>query len=291
VNDSSTARKGHGRELPSVFGYLDHRVFLREWFDTKKELTPSYSYRVFARKAGFASHAFFSEVMQGRRNLSEDSIEKFLLALGLIGLAADFFRLLVHYGQESNPARREDLLGELLRTQATLAVGRVGKKQEAYFSHWIHPVVRELAVQMPDSSPEAIASRLTPAANMDEIRHSLELLETLGLLEKNTAGGWSYGIGARLTPGDVPHEILRSLKRQYLMAVQDRIATGSDPDVHASSVILSVSRSRMGKIRDLLEKTRKEILAETSTDDDPTERVVLVNVQMVPLTRSLQTPS
>lgn len=290
MNDPTNARKDHGRELPSIFGYLDHRVFLREWFETKKSLSPSYSYRVFARKAGFASHAFFSEVMQGRRNLSEDSIEKFLLALGLIGLAAEFFRQLVHYGQESNPGRREELLSELLRTQATLAVGRVGKQQEAYFSHWIHPVVRELAVQLPSPTPESIASRLTPAASLEEIRHSLELLEALGLLVKEPSG-WDYGVGARLTPGDVPQEILRNLKRQYLMTVQDRIATGSDSDVHASSVILSVSRNRIGKIRNLLEKTRQEILAETATDDDPAERVVLVNVQMVPLTRSLQNPS
>lgn len=275
------------KELPSVFAFLDHRIFLREWFEAKKVLTPSYSYRVFARKAGFASHAFLSEVMQGRRNLSEDSVEKFLKALALVGPAADYFRLLVHYGQESNLSRREDLLSELVRSQAGQAIGRVGRKQEAYYSHWIHAVVRELAVQLEDPTAERIASRLAPAATPEEVAQSLELLESLELLVPKEKGGWDYGVSARLTPGDVPAQILRTLKRQYFLMVQDRIASGSDPDIHASSVILSVSKTRMCRIREILDRTRREILAETASDEDPTERVALVNFQLVPLTRSL----
>ncbi|MEN9355259.1 MAG: hypothetical protein RL318_2584 [Fibrobacterota bacterium] len=275
------------KELPSVFAFLDHRIFLREWFEAKKALSASYSYRVFARKAGFASHAFLSEVMQGRRNLSEDSVEKFLKALALVGPAADYFRLLVHYGQESNLSRREDLLSDLVRCQATQAVGRVGKKQEAYYGHWIHAVVRELAVQLEDPTAQRIASRLAPAASPEEVAQSLELLESLELLVPREGGGWDYGVSARLTPGDVPTQVLRSLKRQYFLMVQDRIASGTDPDLHASSVILSVSKARMCRIREILDRTRREILAETASDEDPTERVALVNFQLVPLTRSL----
>jgi hypothetical protein len=90
-----------------------------------------------------------------------------------------------------------------------------------------------------------------------------------------------------LTPGDVPQDVLQALKRQYFLMVQDRIVTG-DADAHASSVILSVSRSRMARIRAALDNLRREILAETANDDDPVERVLLVNFQMVPLTRRLQ---
>lgn len=276
--------------LPSVFSFQDHRVFLREWFETKKALVPSYSYRVFARKAGFASHAFLSEVMQGRRNLSEESIGKFLLALGLVEPAAGYFRLLVHYGQETNLARREDLLGELVRAQAAQAMGRIGKRQEAYFGNWIHAVVRELAVQLPDPTPERLASRLAPAASVEEVQGSLALLESLELLVPREGGGWDYGVSARLTPGDVPNLLLRDLKRQYFLMVQDRIASGADPDIHASSVILSVSKGRLCRIREILDRTRREILAETASDEEPAERVALVNFQVVPLTRSLSSP-
>lgn len=278
---------GRKQELPTVFAFLDHRLFLREWFEAKKALSHSYSYRVFARRAGFASHAFLSEVMQGRRNLSEDSVEKFLKALALGKEAADYFRLLVRYGQEAIPGRKEELLGDLVRIQATLAVGHVGRKQEAYYSHWIHAVVRELAVQLPDCKPEDIASRLAPAATSQEVEDSLSLLESLGLLSRTREGTWNYGVSARLTPGDVPQQVLQALKRQYFLLVQDRIVTG-DADAHASSVILSASRSRMARIRAALDNLRREILAETANDDDPVERVLLVNFQMVPLTRKLQ---
>jgi uncharacterized protein (TIGR02147 family) len=291
VDTDETSGTMATRQLPTVFAFLDHRTFLREWFEAKKALVPSYSYRVFARRAGFASHAFLSEVMQGRRNLSDESIDKFLKALSLVGTAAEYFRLLVHHGQETNLVRRDDLLAELIRAQAFQTIGRLTRRQEAYFGSWLHAVVRELAVQLESPSAAHIASRLSPTSTEAEVKASLELLEGLGILVPKEGGGWEYGVSARLTPGDVPQEILRSLKRQYFLLVQDRIASSSDPELHASSVILSVSKTRMGRIREILDRTRQEILAETASDGDPVERVALVNFQLVPLTRSLNSPA
>ena len=53
---SASANENPARELPKVFTYLDHRLFLRDWFEAKKALNHGYSYRVFARRAGFSSY-------------------------------------------------------------------------------------------------------------------------------------------------------------------------------------------------------------------------------------------
>lgn len=273
--------------LPEVFAFLDHRDFLKEWFETKRTLSKAFSYRTFAKKAGFASHAFLSEVIQGRRNLSEESAEKCLPALGLAGDAAKYFVLMVRYGQENHLEKRRDLLSELLRLQATRAIERVSGGQSEYFTHWLHLAVREVAVFSRLRSAKEMAGLFQPSATIAEVENSLELLEKLELLKRNDQGGWDYSF-PRLTPGDVPTEIVRSLKRQMILLAQDRLSQPESPDTHLSSVTVSVSRHRLSKVREILERTRREILAETATDEDAADQVLQINLQMFPLTTSLE---
>lgn len=275
------------RKLPEVFSFLDHREFLREWFETKRTLSKAFSYRTFAKKAGFASHAFLSEVIQGRRNLSTESAEKCLSALSIAGEAARYFLILVRYGQETHLDKRQDLLSELLRLQASRAIERVTGEQSEYFTHWLNLALREVAVFSHLGTAERMADFLRPAARADEVRRSLELLERLQLVQRVAPGKWEYAF-PRLTPGDVPAEIVRSLKRQMMLLAVDRIDQPPSPDTHLSSVTVSVSRKRLSKVWEILERTRREILSETATDEDPADQVVQVNLQMFPLTASLE---
>lgn len=274
------------KNLPEVFSFLDHRDFLRDWFQAKRLQSRSFSYRTFARKAGFASHAFLSEVIQGRRNLSEESAEKCVVALGLAGDAARYFTVLVHYGQETHPDKRRDQLNDLLRLQATRSVERVGGKKTEYFAHWIHMAVRELAV-FSGMDAGGIAGLLRPAATTAEVEASLGLLERLELLSRKPDGSWQYSF-PRLTPGDVDPVVLRTLKRQMILLAQDRLAEPEGPDTHISSVTISVSKGRISRVREILERTRKELLAETAADETPADQVLQVNLQLFPLSESVE---
>lgn len=272
--------------MPEAYSYLDHRDYLRDWFEAKRIVSKSaFSYRTFARKAGFASHAFLSEVIQGRRNLSSESAEKCVVALGLAGDAAKYFLLLVRYGQETHLERRQDQLADLLRLQASRSVERVGGKQSEYFAHWLHVAVRELAV-FSGLDAAGIARLVRPSATTEEVAASLELLQRLGLLHR-VRDGWEYS-SPRLTPGDVDPEVVRTLKRQFLLLAQDRLSDPGSPESLISSVTLSVSRNQISRVREILERTRRELLAETATDQEPADQVVQVNLQLFPLSASLE---
>lgn len=273
-------------ELPVVFGFLDHRDYLRDWFEAKRKIVRTFSYRVFARKAGFASHAFLSEVIQGRRNLSEESVDKCVHALGLAGEAAAYFALLVRYGQETHLDRRRDLLSDLLRAQAARQVQRVAGSQSEYFAHWLHIALREVAVFGGFGRDwKAMAGFFRPAVTPDEARAGVELLLRLGLLQETPEGGFAYSC-PRLTPGDIDASTVAALKRQMALLAIDQIGRPDAPDAHLSSVTVSVSRDRLFRVREILDKARRDILAETATDDLPADQVLQVNLQVVPLTRS-----
>lgn len=275
-------------ELPVVFGFLDHRDFLREWFESKRKIVRTFSYRVFARKAGFASHAFLSEVIQGRRNLSEDSVDKCIHALGIAGEAATYFQLLVRYGQESHLDRRRDHLSELLRLQASQSIERVAGSQSEYFAHWLHIALREVAVFGGFGSDwKAMAGFFKTPVTPEEVRQGIELLLRLDLIREGEDQGYVYSC-PRLTPGDIDARTVAALKRQMLLLAVDQLGRPEAPDAHVSSVTLSVSRDKLFRIREILDRTRRELLAETATDDIPADQVLQINLQMVPLTESLE---
>ena len=85
--------------MPSIFEYMDYREFLRDYYRWKKVLSPSFSYTVFAKKAGFGSKSFLPHVINGIRDLSRDSIFQIGEALGLDAKAMSYFEDLVGFNQ------------------------------------------------------------------------------------------------------------------------------------------------------------------------------------------------
>src|SRR5438270_803345 len=67
----------------TIFEYDDYRKFLRDYFTARKEKNSHFSFRLFARIAGFKAHSFVILVLQGKTDLSEGSVDKFLKGLKL----------------------------------------------------------------------------------------------------------------------------------------------------------------------------------------------------------------
>src|SRR5690606_21696119 len=59
-----------GMEMPDVLGYLDYRVYLKDWYDARKRREKGFSYRVLASEVGYRSHSFFSLVLRRKSNIS-----------------------------------------------------------------------------------------------------------------------------------------------------------------------------------------------------------------------------
>jgi uncharacterized protein (TIGR02147 family) len=92
--------------MKSVFQYRDYRQFLCDFYHYKKLTNPYYSYRLFSMKAGFRAPNLLKLVMDGQRNLTRDSVEKFSRALKLTDAEAAYFYDLVYHNQGQFPVRR-----------------------------------------------------------------------------------------------------------------------------------------------------------------------------------------
>lgn len=272
---------------PVVFSFLDHREFLRSWYEWKKTATRGFSYRSFAGKAGFSSMSFLRDVIEGRRNISEDSVEKFVAAIGLVQDAADYFRELVRYNRETDIEKRAQLFRRLLLLQARREFSPVRQAQARYYSNWVNIIVREAAgLERFGGDPERIGAALRPAVPVEQVKEALVLLTDLGMLEKGKDGRYK-AVTPRLIPGDIDPAIVRSAKRQMLLHALDRLDSEGNDDTHISSVTVTLSAHRLAKVAEQIRQFRLDLLADTASDDGQQEQVAQINFQLIPFLRAM----
>lgn len=273
----------------NLFEYRDYRQFLKDWYAAGKKSRASLSYRQFAKKAGFHTSNFLMLVMQGKRNLTEESLNKFIVALNLNKQEQEFFRNLVFFTQGETHEEKNLHYQRLLQSRKLSLMKPIEKQNYEYYSAWFHPVVRELVVSKDfDGTPEWIARRIHPAITPAQVLKSIELLEKLGFIRKENGSRWTQSstivsTGPELTSVVVHnyHKLLLDLSRE----VMDQLSM-KHRDV--SALTLGVPRGRIPMLREKIRSFRQEILKMVSGDTEP-EEVVQLNIQFFPVTKILET--
>lgn len=275
----------------SVFHYQDYRKFLKDWYLEAKASRGSFSFRTFSKKAGFQSTNFLKLVMDGERNLTEESVAKFSLALKLNKQEQEFFRNLVFLNQAKTNEQKNLYYHRLLQSKKYSELKPIEKNQYEYYSTWYHPVIRELAVsKIYDGTSESIARQLFPEVTPGQVERSLHLLESLGFIEKTSKGTYRQSSTLVSTGAEISslvifnyHKLLLSLCGEVL----DR-ASGARRDI--STMTLGIAKGRIPQLKKKIQEFRQEILKLVADDNVPDE-VVQLNIQLFPVTRDPETPS
>ena len=269
----------------SVFQYLDYRQFLREWYEAAKASRASFSFRIFSKKAGFTSPNFLKLVMDGKRNLSEESLVKFALALRLNKQESEFFRNLVFFNQAKTHEHKDLYYHRLLQSKKYSQLKPIEKNQYEYYSTWYHPAIRELAVSENfDGSPESIAARLDPVVGVAQVERSLELLEALGFIEKIKGGKYRQESSLVSTGAEVSSLVIFNYHKLLLdlcKRIMDHVPAGR---WDVSTLTLGIKKGRIPQLKKKMQEFRQELLKLVAMDTAP-EEVVQINIQMFPLTK------
>lgn len=273
------------KPLPHVSEYLNYREFLRDFFDAKKRNNRSYSYRVFAQKAQLGSSGHLKMVMDGQRNLTQDTLPKYLKALDLkTKKDQKLFELLVKYNQCKDPLQKVDYFNEVMTEKNKKGLSQLERHQFQFVSNWYYIVIYVM-VDFPDFRADAdwIYGRLRKKVSRPQIESALEDLQALGLIEK-TKDGWGQVKGAITVPDDIKitaipkyHDSMLSLARQALvdLSVEEREFNG---------VTLPIKKSALPHIKERIREFRKEINEYASNVNDPNE-VYQLNIQLLPMTK------
>lgn len=271
--------------MKDVFRYLDYRKFLKDVFAHLKATRPSFSHRAFARTAGFSSSNYVLLIMQGKRNLSSDGIQKIVGALKLKKGEAEFFENLVRFNQAKTDAERNFYYSRIASNRRYAEAHKLEKEQFEYYSKWYIPAVREMVI-LEDfkEDPEWIASRLTPPIKPREAAEAIELLLKLGLLVR--ANGKLAQQERHIASGDeVSSLAMTNFQREMIEQAAASIENTPIDLREIGSVTFAVSHEKLAEAKKMIREFRSR-LAGFLAEETKADEVYQFNFQLFNLSKS-----
>jgi uncharacterized protein (TIGR02147 family) len=271
----------------SIFEYDDYRAYLRDLYARSKAENSKFSFRYFSRLAGFQSPNFLKRVMDGERNLTLLSIEKFAKALKLNKDESFFFRNLVLLNQSRSTEEKQAYAEQLLKSQTYKKIFPLKESQFKYYNQWYFIPIREL-IGLPGfkEDPGWIARKLVPEISPQEAQKAIDELLKMGLVDRDANGRLRLTQTHIKTDDQVISASLAHYHREMAKKAGDSIDLIPREKREISSVTLPVSEKTLKKIKELVKKLQVEIVAAASSEEGP-QSVCQINFQIFPLTETV----
>ncbi len=279
----------HG-PLPDLFSYLSYREYLSDWFDARKRTDPRYSHRLFTRRAGVRSPSLLSEVIAGKRNLTARTTEGFIRALGLTHQEAAFFQDLVAFDQAKTHEAKNEAWEGIAACRRFKSARPIEGASVTYLSHWHYPAIRELALRRDfRNDPAWVARQLQPRITEASARAALATLMELGMLVED-AGVVRPAEVSLATPHQVAGLAAHNYHLQMLERASEAITTVHPRERHLLGVTVAIPEDLVPQLKAELNAFQQRLLHLCDAHVERAERVFQLNLQLVPLSRSLEDP-
>jgi uncharacterized protein (TIGR02147 family) len=267
----------------SLFDYDNYREFLRDRFAMWKKEKRNFSYRYFAKLCGMQAHSFIIRNLQGKVDLSEESIEKFAVALKLNKDESIFFRNLVFFNQAKSSEDKRHFAKEILRIRTYRKVNPLKQSHFRFYDNWYYPPIRELVcLDGFREDPEWIAKKVMPAITVAEAKRALEDLILLGLLKRNDAGRLTQAESIISTEDEVTSSAIAQYHREMMKLAAESIDRIPREQRAIMAQTFGVSGEGAQKIKELIQRFRQEVFEVISGEHEP-DAVYQLNFQLFPL--------
>jgi uncharacterized protein (TIGR02147 family) len=262
---------------------MDYREYLRNLFDKRKEEHPFYSYRLFSQKAGFKSPNFLKLVVDGKRNLTKESVYRVARAFGLNKSESDYLENLVFLNQCKTLDEKNLYLSRIFRYRVKCDPHLLESSEFDYYSQWYNPVLCELVEAMDfRDNFKKLAAAVIPAISAADAEKSIALLLRLGLVVKKDDGTYSRTASSFTTGAQVRSVAVANYHKAMMRLASESVERFGARDRDITSVTITVSPETERAIREKLQLVRRECL-ELAEADRGIRRVVQLNLQMFPL--------
>ena len=269
--------------MKDVFEYTGYRQYIADFYAERK-VKSAFTWREFARMAGFSSSVHLKYVSEGRFNLGEDAVERVAKAMGLSGNRLEYFRAMVEFDHAVTDNIKKEIFERMLSIAKQSNAKVIEGDAFRYFDSWKNSVLRELAPAMPGAKPLALAKACRPKVTAAEVSESLNFLVKANLLLKDANGNYVQTDKFVTTgPMEAAPVAIRGLHRQMGEIALDTIEGVPQNERHFSGVTLGITRNAYDKIVAELDACRRKII-EIATAEDETDEVYRLNLQFFPMT-------
>lgn len=272
--------------MKEIVEYTDYRKYIRDYYEERKR-SSVFSWQKFALDAGFSSAVFLQYVCEGKKNLSVGSAGSVANAMGLVGFEYEYFVLMVSYAHAKSNEAKKAAFEERCALANAHKVRVLGDEEFKYFKSWKNSVIRELAPHMPGAKPLEIAHACKPKISAAEVSETLDFLVKAKLLKKDRSGNYQQTDKTiKMAPVEAVPLAARDLQRQMGefavkaidLPISERMMSG---------YTLGLTRRAYERIKKETEDYYRRVVA-IATEEDETEQVYRLNVQLFPLSERLE---
>jgi uncharacterized protein (TIGR02147 family) len=275
-----------GEGVRPIFDYIDYRRYLADYYQSKKREKRYFSYRFFAQRAGLHAPILLKMVIDGKRNLSRETIEKFIKALALNEKESMYFRNLVLFNQAKSSQEKQEHY-RVLRSMAEQVPQHLMEDDcFEFYDKWYYSVIREGVCQHDYGDHwELIAASLHPPITPQEARTAVGWLVRHGLLQKLPGGAYQQVHKAITTRAEVRSMVIRNFNRTMIGFAEKALDDFPIDTRYASGITIGLTHEAYTMIEAEIEAFRDRIVKIVDSLKE-SDQVYQVNIQMFPLMRS-----
>lgn len=269
----------------AVVDYLDCREYLKAIYEYAKANLPSYSYLKFAEDVGFGVTNGLRLIIIGKRPLTYKAALKIATALDLHGDERRYFTTLVEYDHERDGGARDKLFASLMNYKGRTTPAQLDDKQIRYFSEWYNPVLREMTMlESFQADPDWIREHLRFPLHMGEIKGALEVLESLGYIERDKRTSRYRRSKEKLhTAPEVDSLAMVRYHQKMIEIARESITRVKETEREVSALTVSIPVSAVPSIKAKIEQLMDAVEALESGGEG--SEIYQLNVQLFPFTK------
>lgn len=271
----------------NIFNYTDYREFIEDYYNEKKADNPHFSFQVFASQAGFRSKSFIKLLIDGKKNLTEQSAGQMCRAMKLTEKQSSYFKDLVQFNQSKSIQLRNFYFEKVLSYNKRNSIHLMLQNHYDFYAKWYHNTIREVACAVDFKDDFALLGKLVkPAISARKARQSVQLLLKFGLIKRNASGRYEQADSLITTGNEVRSIAVSSFHQQNLFLAGQSIETVPSSEREISSLILGLSPAGMQKIKTEIQNFQTKLLKIAETEKK-VQRVYHLNFQFFPTSERL----
>jgi uncharacterized protein (TIGR02147 family) len=275
--------------MKSVFEYIDYRRFLKDFYDDEKKARRYFSYRFFALRAGIKAPILLKMVIDGKRNLSRTTIDKFIKGVGLKEKEAVFFRNLVHFNQAKSSLEKQEYYRVLKSMTNQVPQHLLEEDHFDYFDKWYYSALREGVCQFDYKDDwDMIAHSVYPGISREDAQKAVEWLVLRNIIRKLKNGRYEQTHKAITTRSQIQSTAVRNFNRTMIRLAERALDNFPVEERYASGITVGLTKDAYDMIVAEIEGFRDRVVKIVDSID-ASDGVYQVNMQMFPLMRSPRT--
>lgn len=272
--------------MKPIVEYKDYRAYMTDFYEERKR-TSAFTWREFAKIAGFTSPSYLKLVCDGKSSLSRVTMNRVAVAMGLVGYEVDYFEAMVNFVNAQKDDVKKEYLDKMISISVANKVRVIDEDAFEYYESWKNPVVRELAPMMPGAMPGDIAKACAQDVSAPEVRKSLNFLEKAGFLKQIEENVYEQTDKAVVGSKEALPLAIRMMHREMGRLGVESIDQFNAEERNVTGVTLGVNREGYEEIVKELDACRKKIIS-IAAKCGKLDQVYRLNLQFFPLSRKVK---